>query len=346
MKRRSSQRGFTLIELLVASSIGAGITLAGVAFVAHQTRLMGFTNERIEMNQSSRFGIERLRADLRMAGAGIGYDESGGYSGLEVGSFQRGGATFTSNNRALHNGKLTDDLGLLLATGGQATIAGFNSGGIAQFCTGSGIKAGTVVILRSEDGLSARSVQVDSIQRGGCSGDICTGGCDDVHWSADPDNLFSSGPGALDASYLGGTATGDLRRVTWFVDDTDPAVPGQASLRRAEGNCGTLDYTCGDLVARRVESLQLRRYLRNGAVWDDVTDDATPTQAGGRIRVDIELIVKGRIEHEAPGSPSESLLEAGQCFPSCTDGDGYARKTMRASVEIKNSGRNQYWRGR
>ena len=62
MKRRSSQRGFTLIELMVASAIGAGITLAGVAFVAHQTRLMGFTNERIEMNQASRFGIERLRA--------------------------------------------------------------------------------------------------------------------------------------------------------------------------------------------------------------------------------------------------------------------------------------------
>lgn len=91
----------------MASSIGAGITLAGVAFVAHQTRLMGFTNERIQMNQSSRFGIDRLRADLRMAGAGIGHDESGGYSGLEVGSFQCGGATFTSNNRALHNGKLT-----------------------------------------------------------------------------------------------------------------------------------------------------------------------------------------------------------------------------------------------
>ncbi|MFO0723751.1 MAG: prepilin-type N-terminal cleavage/methylation domain-containing protein [Myxococcota bacterium] len=341
-----SARGFTLVELMVASSVGAVITLAGVAFVSHQTRLMGVTSERIEMNQASRFGLERLRADLRMAGVGIGYDESGGFSGLEFSTFSRGGAQFTSDNRTLNSGVLTDDLGILIASGGQTTIAGYNSGGLAQFCAASGIKSGSLVVFRSEDGLSARSAIVTQIGSGHCSGDVCSGGCDDVLWAADPAATYASGANAIDVSYLGGTATGDLRQVTWFVEDTDPAHRGEGRLRRVVGDCSALDYNCGEVMAERVESMQIRRYARKDGAWTDITDATTKPEPGVRLRVDVELVVRARAVDTQPHEPTSLLLETGACVPSCTSRDSYARKAVRASVEIKNSGRNQYWRGR
>ncbi|MFO0725476.1 MAG: prepilin-type N-terminal cleavage/methylation domain-containing protein [Myxococcota bacterium] len=335
--------GFTLIELMVGSAIGSIITLAAVAFVSHQTKLMGVTNEHVEMTQAGHFSFDLLRADLRIAGAGIGYNEAGSFAGLEVGSFARGGAQFSSNNRRLSSGS-TDDLGLVLATGGQVTIAAFNAAGSAQFCSGSKIKAGESVILRSEDGLSARSIQVLSIAPGSCSQDACTTGCDNVTWGPDPAAIYSSGPSALDASYLGGTATGMLERVTWFVEDSDPDHP---KLRRVVGDCAALDASCGEEVADRVESLQLRRYEWTSGAWVDVTNGGAAPTAGSRVRVDVELVVRGRVDHEDRIAGHEPMtLEPGACVPNCSAGDRFVRKTLRTSVEIKNSGRNQYWRGR
>lgn len=334
-------RGFTLLELLIGTSMGAVITLAAVGFVSQQTRAIGATTELIEVSESSRFGLDRLTADLRMAGVGVGYTEAGTFGGLATGSFQVGTAAFTSNNHTLANGRPADDLGILVALGGRATIARYDDAGIAELCRGSGFRADERVVFASEDGLTARSVRIDSITPTTCMGDECVGGCDLVMFSAD--DTYTSGPSALTTHYAGGTASGDLHWVTWFIDDSD----GTPRLRRAEGPCDARGPGCGEVVADFVETLQVRRWVWSEGAWSDVSTNVAATDSGGRLRVDVELVLRAE---DTGGGLSErvtSALEADLCFPACTGPtDGFVRRRVATSVEIKNSGRGSYRRQR
>lgn len=342
MKRRS-RRGFTLVELLVASTLGVILSLAAVAFVAHETQLLGFTHDRIEMSQSARFAIDRLSADLRLAGAAVGYDESGAFAGLELGTIPRGGAVFRSANRpiALESGSfVTDDVAILLATGGYATIAAYNPAGAGQLCAGSGIEEDEVVLLQSEDGLSARTVRVRSIAGGVCRAGDCRDGCDD--FTFDPDPSFLSGSDAADASYENGLAAGGFRRVVWFVDTSDPDRPGVGRLRRADGDCAAADASCGVLMADGVESLQIRVFERSGPAWLDRTDTQGRLSTRDRFRVDLEIVVRSRRAQDHVQDPITLALETGSCLPACGQSDSIARYAVRTSVEIKNASRLSY----
>jgi prepilin-type N-terminal cleavage/methylation domain-containing protein len=350
MKMRSAhRRGFSLVELMIASALSAIVSLAAVAFIAHQTKLIGATSEVIELGQASRFGLDRLASDLRHAGLGVGYDESGAFRGFERGNFTRGAAAFTSNNRSINlagGAVATDDLGLVFADGGYTTITSYNAAGSMQVCRGSRVTTGDTVLLRSEDGISARTVRVDSINAAACLDAVCVGGCETWGFSADPG--YTSGPSAVQAAYEGGEAAGNFRRVTWFVDDTDPARPGQGRLRRAEGNCATRDASCGELMADGVESLQVRVLEWNGTTWLDITNTAPPLVTSNRLRVDVELVVAGRHANlDRPHAPEASALEDNLCFPACgTAGDGRARRVVNTSVELRNSGRMTFRRAR
>lgn len=343
-----ARAGFTLLELLVASAIGAFITLAAVAFASQQTRLLGLTSEVLDVSQSGRFAIDRLAADLRVAGAGTGYDEGGRFTGLDLGSFTRGGATFESNNRAIileGGAATTDDLGLLIANGGYATIAAFNQAGSGQLCSGSGFEDGDVVLLRSEDGISARTVRITSIGASGCSEGVCRDGCESFTWEADPS--FTSGPDATSVSYAGGEAAGDFQRVAWFVDAADPSRPNFGRLRRAEGDCAAADHGCGELIADGVESLQLRVFEWSEGGWIDRTGTTGRIDSRGRLRVDVELVLRSRqTEPERVHPPILSVLEPGLCLPECGSKDGVSRRVISTSVELKSSGRVQFRRER
>lgn len=93
MKRtygRHLRRGVTLIELMVGVVIALFLTAAAVLFVQHETRLMGISQDRLDMIQGSRVALDIISEDLRKAGAGIGYDEQGNFQGLLLGQFNAG----------------------------------------------------------------------------------------------------------------------------------------------------------------------------------------------------------------------------------------------------------------
>ncbi len=333
-------RGFTLVELLIGTAVGAFITLSAVSFVVHQTQALGATSELIEISEASRFGLDRLAGDLRMAGVGVGYAENGDFAGVATGNFTVGTAAFVSNNRTLASGKLTDDLGIRMALGGRTTITRYDDTGIAEVCRNSGFLANERVMFASEDGLTARSARITSIGPTTCMGDDCVNGCDLMMFTAD--STFLAGPSALTTHYAGGTASGDLRWVTWFIDDSD----GTPRLRRADGPCTARNSSCGEVVADFVESLQIRRWQFVNGAWQDITTTNIPSTEGSRVRVDIELVVRAQFTGGGVSEVVRSALESNLCFPNCTTPDGFVRRRVATSVEIKNSGRGSYRRQR
>lgn len=89
-----AQRGLTLIELIVGVFIATFLTAAAVAFAAHESRLMGFSRENLDMAQSSRASLDMLLSDIGMAGGGLGFDGTGTFRGLDIGRFGYGACNF------------------------------------------------------------------------------------------------------------------------------------------------------------------------------------------------------------------------------------------------------------
>lgn len=348
MKR--TRAGYTLLELVVATGAGSILTLSAVAFATHQTRALGMTTDQLELAQSSRSALDRVKADLRMAGAGVGYDAAGTFAGIEIGQFQRGGATFNSANHLinLENGSsVTDDLGITLANGDYATIAAFSPSGTGQLCAGGEFDDEDIVLIRSEDGLSARTVRLSGLNAAPCALGQCAGGCQAFGWSPDPSYL--SGDEAAIAPYAGGEAAGNFQQVTWFVETTDPgdSEHGAGRLRRAEGSCRARDHNCGEVMLENVESLQIRVYERTRNGWIDRTSLGSRVPGASRIRVDIELVIRARYARSKhPRKAVTTDLEAQLCFPACGTEDHYIRHLVKTSVEIKNSGRLAFRRSR
>ena len=346
MRVRRARAGYTILELVLASAIGSVVTMAAVAFTAHQTRQYGVTNEQLEMAQGTRAALDRLKADLRLAGTGIGYRENGEFAGLEIGNFSRGGASFGSHNKLISNdlgNTFTDDIGIVAANGEYATIAHFSAAGWGQICRNSGIKSGEIVLLRSEDGLNARTVLMGSMQNALCELGQCAGGCDTFNYTADAS--FVSGQQAVNAAYSGGEMASKFQQITWFVESTDPDAPNAGRLRRVVGNCPSRNHSCGEEVLDNVESVQMRVYQRNRSGWTDHTTKNGALLGADRIRVDIELIVRGRTDYgEKDKKPVASTLEPNLCYPACGTQDGFVRRVIRSSVEVRNSGRVSYYR--
>ena len=90
---RRTQRGLTLLELLVGVFIAIFLTAAAVAFAAHETRLMGVSQARLEASSAGRAALDLLADDLAMAGAGVGHFENGDFAGVDL-----SGATFDEDS--------------------------------------------------------------------------------------------------------------------------------------------------------------------------------------------------------------------------------------------------------
>src|SRR5574339_630921 len=99
MKKRTprhARRGLTLIELMIGVAIALFLTAAAVTFVRHETRLMGVSQDRIDMLQGGRAAIDLIGLDVQQAGQGIGYDEAGNFQGLLLGPFTAGSQNWNS----------------------------------------------------------------------------------------------------------------------------------------------------------------------------------------------------------------------------------------------------------
>lgn len=168
MKRtygRRSRRGVTLIELMVGVVIALFLTAAAVLFVQHETRLMGISQDRLDMIQGSRVALDLMSEDLRKAGQGIGYDAQGNFQGLLLGQFNAGNVRWNPDGgpaspnpspvppppgfyrnvtlRMTDNGSAflgttyvtrSVDVGVQFADGAYSTIANWNGAGTLEMC--------------------------------------------------------------------------------------------------------------------------------------------------------------------------------------------------------------------
>jgi hypothetical protein len=344
---RKNRAGFTLLEVIIGAAVSMVVCAAAFAFAQHETRVLGLTSSSITMNQSSRSMVDYLNEDLRHAGAGVGYRLDGTFGGLLLGNYTVDGVAFSAQNSRVNvpnaSNLVTDDLGMMFADGGRATISDYSIAGNAQVCAGSGITVGELAVLRSEDALAARTVRVGSILAAPCGAGACVGGCQTLNWTAV--GGFTSDALSAQASYLGGQLNGGLKSVVWFVETTNGGGTGGAgNLRRAvfDGRtvtCTARNSSCGALMSENVDTLQFQvwRWDVPTASWRNVT--AGPLDTSDRLRVDVELVVRSRAESSRPVTPITLRLETAQCVPNCTVRDRYERRVLRSSVEIRNSGR-------
>lgn len=338
-------RGFTLIELIISTAIGAMTVAVAVRFFADHTHLLNNTMNTTQMNQDARLAMNLLVRDLRHAGAGAAYRPDGRFAGLLRGSFSApGGAQFYANDTqlSLESGEVpTDDLGLRVALGDVRTIAS-SQGNVGEVCSGGGYKSGDVVLMLTREGLHARSAKLGSLSATQCTDGQCERGCE--LFTIENDDTYLSDLSAVNASFSGGEMLGDFAQVVWFVVG---GADAKGQLRRAETSnaapCSNRDEDCGGTIAEGVETLQIAVHQ-----WDPTTaswlDRTLETEITGRerIRVDVEMVAKATV---GPGGTSRERaklsLSPGTCIPMPCDGSRVdtPRQVLRASVELKNSGK-------
>jgi hypothetical protein len=364
-RTRAGQRGLTLIELSIGVLIGVFLTAAAVAFATHETRLMGVSQDQLDLSQSGRAALDLLARDLSSAGAGVGYGLNGaaaGFAGLLQGPFQVDGVSFNTTGAAPTAGTSlslsgigpdgregarisvsTVDLGILSAQGTYATIAAYDAAGSGQLCEGppgrrTQFRAGELVVLRDAARMAARTARITAGAAGACTQDTCVFQCIPFTF-VDAPGWFATDPQADQVNYLGGEIAGGLAAAVWFITD-DGA--GRGTLRRAvfdaNNGCAARDAACGTMVADLAETLQAVAYSWNATDGRWVNSDQQPIRARDRIRVDLELVVRGRGASGRPSAPIPLMLRPGVCVPDCGTTDGAVRRVYRTSVELKNSG--------
>ncbi len=359
-RARGRERGLTLIELSIGVFIGVFLTAAAVAFATHETKLMGVSQDQLDLSQSGRAALDLLARDLSSAGAGVGYGINGaaaGFAGLLQGPFQISGVAFNTGGAAPTAGTAlslsgvapdgregarisvsTVDLGILSAQGTYATIAAYDPAGSGQFCEGppgrrTQFRAGELVVLRDSARMAARTAQINAGAPGACTQDTCVFQCIPFTF-VDAPGWFASDPQANQVNYLGGEISGGLAAAVWFITD-DGA--GRGTLRRAvfdaNNTCAARNANCGTMVADLAETLQAVAYSWNSANGRWENSNQQPIRARDRIRVDLELVVRGRGTTGRASQPLPLMLRPGSCVPDCGTTDGAVRRVYRTSVE-------------
>jgi len=366
----------TLIELMVGVFIALFLTAAAVAFTVHETRLMGVSRDTIEVSQTARATLDLLSEDLRKAGTGVGYNAVQCFNGLLTGQFNVNGIVFNPdngnsayNNPAVGSGHnlnqfsldkdgslrgtypvTSHSVGSRFADGSYATIADLAPGtpnGQLCFSPNANFVANQYAVFISESALDARPVTINVAPNDSpCTYGQCAGGCRNFTWAP----LFltpvlESSPSAADAGYLGGEIAGGLKTVVWYPTQDANA----ATLNRVvfDQDCG--DLTCGGPVADNIESFTVQAWQWNsfeagnqGEFWR-FAGQPVPCNYN-RIRLDVEMVVRGRRPTQRVGSPVALRSSPNVCLPgglgACPGvGDYVHREVYRTTIEIKNSGR-------
>jgi len=364
MRRSVGQTGFTLVELIVAMLIGSLLTTAAVAFVRSESKLMGVTEDRLEITQASRVVLNLIASDLRSAGLGL-RPTANQFDGLLTGAFNVGPVAFGPGNIQLEQADVdqapgaptnaynrpTQDLGVRLADGDQATIVAFDGtgGGSGNFtvCDNPGLnfRNNEVVLLQDQTSLSTWAVELTNVGASSVCAANCASGCVPLTWQrpVSPAHRYVGNSGD-NVDYRLGQMFGEFKTVVWFLVP-DPNRPNRGVLRRmtwddTQPDCAARDNNCGALVARNVEAFYYRVYqFTPDGGWLEIAPGGAP-DADGRIRVDIELVMRAeesssqtfnQIQAElAPGAPAP--------FPQAAR-DRIARRVFRATVELRNAGR-------
>lgn len=350
---RRSRRGLTLLELMVGVFIAIFLTAAAVAFAAHETRLMGISQSKLEVSFASRAAIDMLAADLAMAGAGVGHFESGNFAGIRMGPFSIAGCQFNGSGSPtvfnpgspLPQGAYTTialrtvgqggsigtsytlptvDIGIRYADGAYTTIAQYNSAGAGQICMGPGVRfqPNEMAVMRTGDGLAAHTVVVNSNNVAGpCTFGQCVGGCANFIFTPSTDFQTSANTGSLE--YQGGELQGGYKEVVWFVVGNGTT----GTLRRAifdttPPTCPGRTNALGGSVADNVETVQAQMYqyitdpvvFAGAPAWVNVGQTSLGTRF--RTRVDLEMVLRSTSSVDRLRPPTRLLLRTNTCVPN------------------------------
>lgn len=361
-------RGFTLIELIVGIFIGVTITTAALAFIRHETRLMGATSDRLQVVQSGRAVMDLITNDLRQAGLGMGTDPTGNFPGILVGNFTLNGIAFgDSMGLTLEESRVTGsvayatttmDLGIRKASGDQATIVDITGigtdNGQVQVCNSPGLEYRNDELVLFQDEYLQASLGVRLLNPVGPTGDCpCLNPaglgqpCLRFVWerpspmSADAET-WASDAGAPGTNFANGQVYGNYRTLVYFVDQSD-SLAGRSALRRVDFSelppgCSGRDDTCGALVARNVEGLFYAVETLDPAVgtWTPLPP-ATPIPPDVLVRVDVELVLRNENRKDTPQPAVTPQLGGGVRFPPAGQ-DLVEREVYRTSVQIRNAG--------
>jgi prepilin-type N-terminal cleavage/methylation domain-containing protein len=355
------RRGFTLIELMVGVFIALFLTAAAITFASHETKLLGYSNDQIDLEQSGRAAIDLLAQDIRMAGAGVGYGINGAFNGFQTGTFTvPGGASFNnagttqsitltgSDTNGAHLASTSYSIGtqdLLIATadGSYASIAFWNSAG-GEYCSSTDTAFRTSpaeqALLRDPSGAAfiAGSITSGAIVSP-CTWGQCAGSCVAFTFAANPGGnyvTFSSDNAAGSAPYIDGEVMGGFKHVVWFVANQAPPYNYAAQLRRVvfdgSNSCASRD-TCGQntSVADYVEALSYQIWTFNTTAtptpqWQimPLGSPLVPTNRGDRIRVDIEIVVRSHISDDHAHQAAVLRLQPQPNGGMCIPGGGVA----------------------
>lgn len=354
---RAASRGLTLVELVVGTFIALFLTVAAMIFASHETKLLGYSTEQVDMQQQARSAIDLLTSDLQMAGAGIGYSPAGVFLGLQTNQFRGGGAggiDFNANGSNATDLTLiagdplggsergaaytlpTHDLGIVAADGTYATLAQ-HSGLAGEFCDPNNTFSTDqqLVVMRSEEGLTAQSILFTAAGvAGACTFGQCApvvngvgSGCRAFTLADDPNDLFSTDASAAAMSYTGGEVLTGFKQIVWFVNENPAPDENRATLRRMvfDGTRTCTDRaTCGDEQSANIETLQYQVWRFNTTLappqWQAVAPGPIARDASGvdfRLRVDMELVVRARVSDGRRHDPVRLRL-ADACVPDTT----------------------------
>ena len=352
---RVHQTGLTLVELLIGTFIALTLTAAAVAFAVHETRLMGASQDRLVIAQTTHAALDLIAEDVAQAGSGIGYDSAGNFAGLMLGNFTVGACGYGLNTVSLTEvdqlnvaGTVysvpTTDLGIRYANGNYAGIADYNALGgqpSGQHCQDMDFgdiwfAPNELVVLRSDSGAAAHTAVINSQATQGAPNTFSGTGCSYTECNNTPgrcidftftlDSSWRTDALAGTANYARGEIHGGYREVVWYVEQSaDPALGHQfGSLRRALFTTTNLPSSCvaragsGVEVTQYIETLLVQPYTLNPqtGLWERWTA-APPINNARRIRLDLELVIRSQSPAPAPQRETELLLATpAQCIPA------------------------------
>lgn len=284
---------------MIGTLIAIFLTAAAVVFASHETKLLGFSTEEVEMQQSARSAMDLLARDVEMAGAGIGYRLNPGtnpeFVGLQTGTFRAlddglqfntsGPSTPVTGLREQASSPVaynfaTHDLGILFADGERMTIVNAPSGA-----------AGSGFICDAGNLLDPARTYLVTFR----TGDLITGITKTMQVSG------NAGPGNCPAGFgLCEPAPGNGCRAMNFA--TDNFGPGNAPLYQSADD-GTVGYAQGEVsvgvkqviwwVARDTAAMDAHRAnLRRVEIDSAASTCALGTRqtCGGEVAYNVETL--------------------------------------------------------
>ncbi|NJK88525.1 MAG: hypothetical protein HC923_03415 [Myxococcales bacterium] len=165
-------------------------------------------------------------------------------------------------------------------------------------------------------------------------------------WNEPPPEHNLTQNAGVTVSFSRGELFGGYKTVVWFlVEDPDPNVPNRGALRRVvfdddTPTCAARDVSCGALIASNVEALFYRIYqFAPDTGWALVPDGTFPTD-DGRLRVDLELIVRSEdAQAQKTFAPIAADLAPGGPRTIPPGPDRIERRSFRTTIEVRNAGR-------